>query len=138
MTELSTETYILYNKTIIRGRNVLVQHIRGETSWSETSGSETLRSKKSRDETSWVRNVQVQKSGCETSWSKISGGKTSRSKICLLMFTYVDTERRPEASLFSSMFFSDARLLTITSCFQVLMLMCPGCIPNWGYISLDG
>ena len=29
MTELSTETYILYNKTIIRGRNVLVQHVRG-------------------------------------------------------------------------------------------------------------
>ena len=29
MTELSTEKYILYNKTIIRGRNVLVQHVRG-------------------------------------------------------------------------------------------------------------
>ena len=31
MTEISTETYILYNKTIIKGRKVLVQNARGET-----------------------------------------------------------------------------------------------------------
>ena len=59
MTELSTETYILCNKTIIRGRNVLVQNVKGETSWSEKSGGETSGSKKSEG---------------ETSWSKMSGG----------------------------------------------------------------
>ena len=67
MTELSTETYISYNKTVIMGQNVLVQKGRGwnvpdqtcqkgETTWSETSRSETSRSKKV-----WGRNVQVQK-----------------------------------------------------------------------------
>ena len=63
MTELSTETYILYNKTIIWGQNLLVQNemLGGETSCSETSGSETSRSKKFRGETPWVWNVQVQK-----------------------------------------------------------------------------
>ena len=29
MIELSTETYILYNRTIIRGRNVVIQNVRG-------------------------------------------------------------------------------------------------------------
>ena len=56
MTELSTETYILYNKTI-SGREMSWAKIIG----GETSGSETSRSKKSSGETSWVRNVQVQK-----------------------------------------------------------------------------
>ena len=67
-------------KTIIRGRNVLVQNVGYEMSWSETSERETSKSKTTRCETSCVRNVQVQTVRGETSWSKISGGKTSWTK----------------------------------------------------------
>ena len=52
MTELSNETYILYNKVIIRGEMSWSKMLGDETSWSETSGSETSRSQKSRGETS--------------------------------------------------------------------------------------
>ena len=67
MTELSTKIYILYNKIIIRGRNVLVQYVRSETSWSLTSGSETSSCKTS---------------GGETSRSKSLGAKRPGPKYC--------------------------------------------------------
>ena len=60
ITELSTEKYILYCKTIIRGRNVLVQSNRGRNILVQTVRE---------------RNVQVQKSLGETSRSKKSGAK---------------------------------------------------------------
>ena len=43
MTELSIETYILYNKIIIRGEMSWSKMLGDETSWSKTSGSETSR-----------------------------------------------------------------------------------------------
>ena len=69
MTELSTETYILCNKTIIRGRNFLVQNDRlGKRPGPEIPGANPKR-------------PMAKRPGCETSRSKKSGRETSWSKI---------------------------------------------------------
>ena len=71
MTELSSETYILYNKTIIWGHNVLVQMWGGG---GETKRPAAKCPKKSRGETSWVRNIQVQNVRGRNVLVKISAG----------------------------------------------------------------
>ena len=73
MTELSTETYILYNKTIIRRWNVLVQNGRGRNVLARNVRERYVQVQKVPWRKSLVRNVQVQKVRGETSWSKISG-----------------------------------------------------------------
>ena len=66
MTELSTETYILHNKTIIRGRNVLVQ----KDPWINVLAAKRLGPKRPVDK----------RPRCETSWSKTAGGEPSWTK----------------------------------------------------------
>ena len=81
MTELSTETYILYNKTINRGRNVLVQNVRAKRLGPKRPGAKRPGSKCPAAKRPGCGTSRSKESGIETSWSKISGGKTSRSKI---------------------------------------------------------
>ena len=76
MTDLSTETYILYNKTIIRGRNVLVQNVRGETSWSETSGKRNVQVQN----VPWRNVLGAKRLGPESPWVKRPGPKSQEAK----------------------------------------------------------
>ena len=61
MTEFSTETYILYNRKIIRRRNGLVQNISGRNVVVRNVRERNVQVQKSRGETSCVQNVHVQK-----------------------------------------------------------------------------
>ena len=104
MTELSTETYILCNKTIIRGRNVLVQQnvrernaqvkspvtkpLGFETSRSETSGGRNVRGakrpgpyyqgvKRPRPKYQGAKRPGLKRQGSKRPGPKISGGETT-------------------------------------------------------------
>ena len=82
MTALSTKIYILYNKTIIRRRNVLVQHVVGRNVLVRNVREQRSRSKTSRDETSWVRNVQVHRWWWEWYWENL-WAHTYHQIICI-------------------------------------------------------
>ena len=82
MIELSTETNILYNKTIIRGRNLLVQRVRGrnvrernvhvqKVPWRNILGAKRPGPKRP----ACPKSPVTKRPWCETSRSKTSGGR---------------------------------------------------------------
>ena len=105
MTELSTETYILYNKTNFQGENVLVRNVRGQNVQVQNikgrnvmvqKGSErNVLDQKYQGRNNLVRNIRERnvpvqkipeakrpgpKSRGEIFWSKMSGGEMSCPK----------------------------------------------------------
>ena len=73
MTKLSTETYILYNKTIIRGRNVLVQNVRGRNILVRNIRERNVQVQN----VPWRNVLGAKRPGCETSSSRKPSGKKS-------------------------------------------------------------
>ena len=104
MTEHSTKTYILYKKTIIRGRNVLVQNLRGRNVrernvQSKKSVGETSRSKYQAAKCPGPKNVGGEASWSETSESESPGAKTLSEPSLHDCETFSMIVTVPEASL---------------------------------------